>query len=1402
MSIRSNLCITAKTLVFIAMTGVTSSLLAIDSQELTQILGSTNTSVWKLTDQQGKPVAGSIQKIDGKPTLFAETGELRMLSTVKYLPDTEIIIRFAMAPGTGTNAFLRADIAEPGCKGPQVIVETTGGSDTLKFNAAGIRGDHKVKCDWKMSLGWPEDFRKIVEREMALQPGLSQRWLSLRYVLKSNSYRIYINDMLAAAKDKSDIEPDGAGAEKKEKTAVEFTIGGPLSLAISPGVYITSIRSRFLTADNPVFEPVRIDSRLNARKISGHTVADNTFPASGRLTMENIPFIFPEKDRQGNDHIDVGTSWLQSGCLEGEGPDRGPFGGRWSGPFNENPARIQFSVPKGRYKALHLIAAADLSTIAQRATVEDKSLSVPVVTVQFYRRNAGRPESFSTRVPFLTAKSTTAMPLSAKLDNGRPVKLYLLTIPIDPGALDTFDDLDACYMEITKGVQLYREYPDPGDYSAHTAGLPSSVHIYAMTLERPAVLLNLSPDAYAHIWTAPETPSYTVRLKNITGAPKKVSLEFATTSYDGTKGTSEKKTVTVLPGGETTNKFTVKPEKYGYHDVKLTMDDGETKWVEKKNFAYLHEDTRERGDWQPGKGPIFGFWNGAGGHVTPPSDRQYYVMALIGAEAAGRHDRFIDLDDASRKVMEQFKMVTFLAHPNGNEKFAKELTTRPPEEVIPEFIKDLKEKEFTNTPYARFELLYYFGEPNFGTISCVVPPDYYGEKYEFTKSEEERYQYFERTFILMAGAVRKNFPQLKNLMPWGDPLFPVYFLRRSQKVRELIDGVAVDIACFERLPEMQIHQVAIHRLWVMNEEFKKAGITNPILYMIEGPALSTRPGALSLKEQADNLVRYSLLLYGYGINPQCGGWGWETASYWGEQHYGGGIMDQIPIMTPKPVYAALATLTRHLNRKNYKGWLPTGSHSVYALQFEHYKTGERTYVFWTIRGKRPVTLEVPAGTTVRLFDQMDNEMVLEAKDGKITFMISPSPCFVEGITAKDFRITLGESDHSDSLPATTDRQKVETTQKWHLTTHPDRTATEHQPVYAEKIANPGDGTWKISDAPDKIYENNHPLHVARFPGKMTVQVVTAPEQQGGPAGRALAVHMGPQEKERNVMPYYTSIVPSKPVTIPGKASHIGVWVKGASDWGRVVYFLRDSKGEQWISIGKTGEWNNDDIRSWSSFNFDGWRYLRFELPSNSPYDTYRENGTTWWGYYPPGDGIVDLPLRLEKIVVERRTKVIYVNSLEPANSEDVLLAEVYAEYMDPEDATQRAVELSRARMPVPKGIPDLGNPIKEMEAGGVGEPVKELKIGIPEQCADGQRCYVHFRPVEAAAGYDVWVSSYPDGTGALKLGSDWKKPGEMITGLRPDTDFYVFVVYTDRNGKKSKPSKPLKIRLQAIFGFK
>jgi hypothetical protein len=370
----------------------------------------------------------------------------------------------------------------------------------------------------------------------------------------------------------------------------------------------------------------------------------------------------------------------------------------------------------------------------------------------------------------------------------------------------------------------------------------------------------------------------------------------------------------------------------------------------------------------------------------------------------------------------------------------------------------------------------------------------------------------------------------------------------------------------------------------------------------------------------------------------------------------------------------------------------------------------------------------------------------------------------------DPAITLGESDHSDSRPG---KDSI-------------------------KLGNLGDGSWQVAEKHDEEYEKNKPLQVERFLAKMSTRSVAAPKEQGT---KALAVHLEKQEKERAVMPYYTTLEPRAPVTIPGKASSLGLWVKAASDWGRVVYDLRDAKGEKWISVGTKEDWNNDDIHTWSAFNFDGWRYVQFQLPSNLPYDSYRERGSSWWGQYG-GDGIVDLPLKLNKVIIERRNQVIYGNELVPAKPDDVLLGDLVAEYSDPADKTPEAVRLSKLRMPLPQTSPEIANPIAEMAKTGVGAPTKVIGVRDPTYQYDGTRCHVDFQMVPGAKSYDVWVSPYADGRGALKLGSGWTESGKLIEGLRPGIEFYAFVVYTDQDGKLSKPSAPLKFVLTGRFGYK
>jgi hypothetical protein len=278
------------------------------------------------------------------------------------------------------------------------------------------------------------------------------------------------------------------------------------------------------------------------------------------------------------------------------------------------------------------------------------------------------------------------------------------------------------------------------------------------------------------------------------------------------------------------------------------------------------------------------------------------------------------------------------------------------------------------------------------------------------------------------------------------------------------------------------------------------------------------------------------------------------------------------------------------------------------------------------------------------------------------------------------------------------------------------------------------------------------------------------------------------------MPYTTCLKSAKPVPIGGKASHILVWVKAASDWGRIVYVLRDAKGKLWTSVGLKGQWNADDMPGDSTFCFDGWRLLRYELPANAPWDQFRELGFTNWGSENEMS-LVELPLSLEKIFIERRSSVMYGNSRHAIPEESpVLLGDLFVEYAREADRGDEVVRLSKIRAPqVPAGA--LPNPIADLRQNGTLPPGRIVKVEDPDTWFDGTRGVFTFEMPTNAVSADIWLSLSRDGRGALKQGSGLKASPAQVSGFLAGTEFHAFLVYTDRAGATSKPSEPFTFKL-------
>lgn len=755
-------------------------------------------------------------------------------------------------------------------------------------------------------------------------------------------------------------------------------------------------------------------------------------------------------------------------------------------------------------------------------------------------------------------------------------------------------------------------------------------------------------------------------------------------------------------------------------------------WTETRHFVRLAPDTRAP-VWEEGHGALFGYWSYHGGHDTPPATDIMAVMRAAGARGTSH----IPKDKASRTLAEQWQW-----REGGNARVIGSPmrawgSAAPDTNAMAAFQANAL-ASIRNWQGDAPEIVALFAEPHISRdLTTGSPPDYWGEPaYQLNADEQRSLTAFQRTAVAAATIVRQTWPKTKVLIPWGDPLFVIPLLRAGFP-RELIDGSGLDMIGFERLPEQQIHQMSTHRLFFLREEYRKYGMPDPLLAYVEGIFVPTEPGACTWQEQADRYHRWTLLSLAYGVERFYSGWfAYDCGNWYGAEHYGGcGIQRRLPYADPKPAYAHFATMTRQLDGAKFECWLPTGSLSVYCLRFSN-----GVHAMWTLRGKRPVSF--PKSVTIT--DSMDNNTTTNA------FTLGTSPVYIRGDLTG---LTLGEPDHSDAAPA------------------------------GKVIANLGN--WRFTDERDLVYEKNN-YDTTRYPAKMT----------GTPTNNALAVHLETPAVERKFMPHYAVLRPPQPITIAGKADALGLWVEAHSDWGRVVYSLIDAKGERWLSCGTKDAWTADDPHSWSSFCFDGRRYLRFPLPANSPWDDFREAGSTWWGSYG-GDHIVDLPVKLDAIIVERRTHVMYVNDPQPADRGDIRLGDLVAEYSSETPPPQ-------IRMPLPTGPTELPNPIVELSKGEL-PPVALENVTMPDWGYDGTRCHVHFTEMPDAAKYTVWVSAYPDGRGAVALGT-MKKSGGLLNNLRPAMKLYLWVTYSETAGKKgtrqSRPSNRLEIELIDAFGMK
>jgi len=569
--------------------------------------------------------------------------------------------------------------------------------------------------------------------------------------------------------------------------------------------------------------------------------------------------------------------------------------------------------------------------------------------------------------------------------------------------------------------------------------------------------------------------------------------------------------------------------------------------------------------------------------------------------------------------------------------------------------------------------------------------------------------------------------------------------------RDLVDYYGMDAPQFELLPEVSNMTGSINQLWELRQETQKLGWPRLPIAWCEGPFFPTTPGALTEDEQADYQIRYWLLGLAYGVEMfEAGVVPHDAGNYYGAEHYGAGLFHRRPLEYPKPAVAAVATATSMLCGADVAGPVETGCLTTYCLAFQRAKEKTKIYALWRVNGSVEATIKVRGGQPL-VTDAMGNAAACRITNGAITVKLSASPVWLTGVEGID-GFTFAAPRYSET---------------------PARVTRWLAGMTAEQ--------WVYDGAEDNAYAQNH-FAICRVPDAN----LNAEFGQGEKGhADAVAITLPVEPGDRPLATRYGQLKLRQPLTIPGKAGALGIWVKGNSSWGRIIYQCRDAKGEIWTSVGTKDDWNCDDTHAWSYVSFEGWRYMRFPLPGSQPYDSARDLETTWWGSYG-GDGIVDLPLQLVKIIVEARNEVPYLGEMKTVPERSYKLSGLVAEYATEADTTDDAVTASRIYRPLPAWNGPTENPIARLTTEGVGQAPASAKFAEPGQVKDGRQMVIYFDE-QPGMTYNLYLSVYPDGRGAdlFKAGV---VNGATVAGFRPGVPVYLFLTAVGKDKQESKPS--------------
>ncbi len=772
------------------------------------------------------------------------------------------------------------------------------------------------------------------------------------------------------------------------------------------------------------------------------------------------------------------------------------------------------------------------------------------------------------------------------------VPLYLVRVDLKAGdILDLLSDTKDQYAAMKIGPYLDFEFLGKmGGLEVQIdrrrmplATSTSAVHVFGATLEKSPVELRLKQSQPGNIFHNNEVPETTVSLRAV--KPVKCVVRWEISDVNGKRLAANEKTTSLdAAGAEVDITLPLAMPQLGWYGLRVLVNDehGKSLMTHEAAFALLGKDTRTAGYESP-----FGTWWFNGVHY---STHDAGIAGPLLHKAGMRRTTFFWTKDSEPELapwkvsLNQIKWPFRLA----------DLQDWPAAEARAE--KNITEM-LQRFPHCQFiDLFHESYDPG------AYPPELYDVNYAakdetLAKREDDLYE------LGLRGAkfFRAKFPQLKIIAGnSGGSIGMIAVMLRRGFPRELIDYLGSETTGQTIAPE-KLSPHTSGGIWLMSETARKLGHDIPLAGCFEFTSRAERD--LGAQRHAEWYARDMMIGIAHRF-PAISPAGLEDVgnAYYDALWGGSGLCQRHPLHYPKPAYVALATLTKVLDSVKLARQLDTGSSSEHALEFT--RGDQYVYALWTTRGECEMQIELPANATLTQTDFYGVQHQQATKGRRLKIKASSAVSYFTGsVSVKT--ITAGARHF---LPPPSGTQVVA----------------------------------KMDNSDDWLLVNDDTLKSElRRAGNFTLT-----QQNDAEQGACLEVALLKTGELPAVVGEYTALKLKTAVPIFGKPHSIGIWVRGDSSWGRILWEIEDAKGEHFISNGgyDGGDWGN-----YSALDFDGWRFMSFPLTDDSPLK-HVEPGSGFKQWKGNIDGQLDYPLKLTGIYIITHRQSLNLTKMVPVRT--------------------------------------------------------------------------------------------------------------------------------------------------------